>query len=90
MKVLGFSPLDKDATVSVVVDGKVLFAAGEERFSRVKQQNGFPKLALEAALEYTGLKMEDFDEVCYPFLTWENEEKLFEKNLKDEEKLFLY
>ncbi|WP_119395161.1 carbamoyltransferase family protein [Salinibius halmophilus] len=84
MKVLGISPLDKDATVSVVVDGKVLFAAGEERFSRVKQQNGFPKLALQAALDYTGLKMEDFDQVCYPFLTWENEEKLFEKNLKDE------
>lgn len=86
MKVLGFSPLDKDATVSVVVDGKVLFAAGEERFSRVKQQNGFPKLALEKALAYTGLKMEDFDQVCYPFLTWENEEKLFEKNLEEEAK----
>lgn len=84
MKVLGISPLDKDATVSVVVDGEVLFAAGEERFSRVKQQDGFPRLALQAALEYTGLNMSDFDQVAYPFLTAENEEKVFQKNLADE------
>lgn len=84
MKVLGISPLDKDSTVSVVVDGEVLFAAGEERFSRVKQQDGFPRLALEQALAYTGMKMSDFDQVAYPFLTWENEAKVFNKNLEDE------
>lgn len=84
MKVLGISPLDKDSTVSIVEDGNILFAAGEERFSRTKQQSGFPKLALEKALAYTGLSISDFDQVCYPFLTWENEQKLFSKNLEDE------
>jgi carbamoyltransferase len=84
MKVLGISPLDKDSTVSIVEDGCVLFAAGEERFSRNKQQSGFPRLALEKALSYTGLSMSDFDQVCYPFLTAENEQKLFTKNLEDE------
>src|SRR5690554_3551258 len=84
MKVLGISPLDKDSTVAIVEDGEILFAAGEERFSRTKQQAGFPQLALEAALDYTGLQMQDFDLVCYPFLTWENEQKLFHKNLEDE------
>lgn len=84
MKVLGISPLDKDSTVAIVEDGNILFAAGEERFSRTKQQSGFPKLALEKALAYTGLSMSDIDEVCYPFLTWENEQKLFSKNLEDE------
>ena len=84
MKVLGISPLDKDSTVAIVEDGEILFAAGEERFSRTKQQGGFPQLALEAALDYTGLQMQDFDLVCYPFLTWENEQKLFLKNLEDE------
>ncbi|MDS1309920.1 carbamoyltransferase family protein [Marinobacter xiaoshiensis] len=84
MKVLGISPLDKDSTVSIVEDGKILFAAGEERFTRTKQQSGFPRLALEKALTYTGLSMSDFDQVCYPFLTWENEQKLFTKNLEDE------
>ena len=47
MKVLGISPLDKDATVSLVEDGRVLFAAAEERFSRKKQHAGFPQKALE-------------------------------------------
>ena len=84
MKVLGISPLDKDSTVSIVEDGNILFAAGEERFSRNKQQSGFPRLALEKALSYTGLSISDFDQVCYPFLTWENEQKLFTKNLEDE------
>jgi len=84
MKVLGISPLDKDSTVSIVEDGNILFAAGEERFTRVKQQSGFPRLALEKALAYTGLSMSDFDQVCYPFLTAENEQKLFSKNLEDE------
>ena len=37
MRVIGISPLDKDATASIVEDGKILYAAGEERFSRVKQ-----------------------------------------------------
>jgi carbamoyltransferase len=36
MIVLGISPLDKDSTVSIVVDGKLVFAAGEERFTRNK------------------------------------------------------
>lgn len=84
MKVLGISPLDKDATVSIVEDGNILFAAGEERFSRVKQQDGFPYLALKKALEYTGLTMEDFDLVTYPFLTWENEQKVYTQNLEQE------
>ena len=50
MKVLGLSPLDKDSTVTLMEDGKVLFAAGEERFTRVKLQNGFPWQALQGAL----------------------------------------
>lgn len=84
MKVLGISPLDKDSTVSIIEDGKILFAAGEERFSRNKQQNGFPGQALEAALEYTNTRINEIDLVTYPFLTWEQESKLFEKNLAHE------
>jgi len=47
MKILGISPLDKDATASIVEDGEILFAAGEERFTRNKQQDGFPLQAIE-------------------------------------------
>ncbi len=85
MKVLGISPLDKDATVAVVEDGTILYAAGEERFSRTKQQDGFPAQSLEKALAYTNSKPEDFDLVAYPFLTWDQETRLFEKNLAREQ-----
>ena len=84
MKVLGISPLDKDATVSIVEDGKILYAAGEERFTRKKQQNGFPEMAIKKALEYTGLTFEDIDLVSYPFLTSVNEKKLIDQNIEDE------
>lgn len=84
MLVLGISPLDKDATVSLVADGRVLFAAGEERFSRVKQQDGFPAKALEAAFEFTGTRPQDIDAVAYPFLKWQDERKLFTANLVQE------
>ena len=84
MIVLGISPLDKDATVTLMQDGKVVFAAGEERFSRKKLQDGFPRHALEAGLQYTGISANDIEIVAYPFFDWKKETKLFTKNLHDE------
>ncbi len=84
MKVLGISPLDKDTNVSIVEDGVILFAAGEERFTRNKQQDGFPMHAIEKALQYTNTKIEDIDMVAYPFMNYQDEAKLIAKNLDDE------
>jgi carbamoyltransferase len=67
MRVIGISPLDKDSTVSIVEEGKILFAAGEERYSRVKQQSGFPALALADALRRTNTDPRDVAEVSYAF-----------------------
>jgi carbamoyltransferase len=86
MIILGISPLDKDSTVSLLVDGRVLFAAGEERFTRNKLQDGFPANALQAALDYTGVRLEDVGVVAYPFFDWKRETELFTKNVRDEEK----
>jgi carbamoyltransferase len=84
MIVLGISPLDKDATASIVVDGKVLYAAGEERFTRTKLQDGFPSESLQAGLKHTGIRLEDIDVVAYPFFEWQKETELFTKNLRHE------
>src|SRR3990170_7605659 len=84
MIVLGISPLDKDSTVSIVKNGKVLFTAGEERFTRNKLQDGFPAEALQAGLDYTGITAEDIDIVAYPFFDWKKETELFSKNLRNE------
>ena len=84
MKVLGISPLDKDATVSIVEDGKVLYAAGEERFTRVKQQDGFPHKALENALAYTNTSLNEIDQVAYAFTDIQGETKIIDKNIRSE------
>ena len=86
MIVLGISPLDKDSTVTIVKNGKVLFAAGEERFTRNKLQDGFPAESLQAGLNYTGISIEEIDTVAYPFFDWKKETELFTKNLRDEAK----
>ena len=85
MIVLGISPLDKDATISLLTDGRVQFAAGEERFTRTKLQDGFPTEALQAGLAYTGIRLEDIDVVAYPFFDWERETQLFMKNIQNEQ-----
>jgi carbamoyltransferase len=84
MKVLGISPLDKDSTVTLVEDGKITYAAAEERFTRVKLQDGFPWCALENAFETTRTKVTEIDRVVYPFLTADQETRLFERNLARE------
>ena len=80
MKVLGLSPLDKDSTVTIVEDGVITYAAAEERFTRVKLQSGFPWQSLEDALDRTGTKAAEIDRVVYPFLPYDEETRLFERN----------
>jgi len=84
MKVLGISPLDKDSTVTLVEDGVITYAAAEERFTRVKLQDGFPWRSLEDAMQRTGVAAGQIDKVVYPFLTYDEETRLFEKNLAKE------
>ena len=84
MKILGISPLDKDATISLVEDGKVLYAAGEERFSRVKQHAGFPHKSLASCLAYTDTAVEDIDRVDYAFYAWDEEKRLIDANVESE------
>jgi len=87
MIVIGISPLDKDATASIVRDGEVLYAAGEERFSRTKLQDGFPAESLQTGLKYTGIQPDEVDVVAYPFFEWQRETELFTANLKNEKNL---
>jgi len=64
MKVIGISPLDKDATVSFMEDGEIVFACGEERLSRVKLQDGFPARAMKMGFARTGWKPAADEQSC--------------------------
>ena len=81
MRILGISPLDKDATVSLFEDGRVVFACGEERLSRTKLQAGFPHRALQLALKWSGWTIDSIDKVAYAFFEASEEAKLIRQSL---------
>lgn len=83
MRVLGISPLDKDSTVSFLENGEILFACGEERFTRTKLQDGFPHQALRAGLERTGWEPSSLDAVAYAFLDPGEEARLIHDSQKE-------
>ena len=53
-----------NASASLVVDGKLLCAIGEERLSRDKHQYGFPSKAIEAVLKFGKVDTSDLDRVA--------------------------
>jgi len=74
--ILGISALDKESTVAILRDGRVTFALSEERLTREKQQGGFPRRSLEAALSFERLEPAQIDAVAYPFFGWGRESAL--------------
>jgi len=74
MNILGISAYYHDSATALVVDGAVVAAAQEERFSRRKHDARFPAQAARYCLESQGLQLGDLDAVIYyekPLLTFE-------------------
>ncbi len=81
MKVLGISAYYHDAAACLVVDGVIVAAAQEERFSRKKHDARFPISAIDYCLAAAGCQAADVDHVVFydkPFLKFE---RLFETYL---------
>jgi carbamoyltransferase len=62
--ILGLNAFHGDAAAALVVDGELVAAAEEERFSRVKHVAGFPALAASWCLEEAGVAPEQLDHVA--------------------------
>ena len=74
MKILGVSAFYHDSAAALVVDGEVVSAAQEERFTRKKQDSAFPGNAIEYCLNAGGVSLRDMDAVVFydkPFLKFE-------------------
>ena len=56
-----------NATAAILKDGKVVACVSEERFSRIKNQYGFPKQAIDYCLKEAGISSSDLDLVVIPF-----------------------
>ncbi|MFN8018001.1 MAG: carbamoyltransferase [Acidimicrobiales bacterium] len=65
MHVLGVSCDYHDAAAALVVDGKIVAAAEEERFSRIKHDNALPTGAIASCLAMAGLTAADVDAVVF-------------------------
>ena len=53
-----------DSSVALMINGKIVYAAQEERFSRLKTDYGLPVFAIKDCLNSTGIKAEDINEVA--------------------------
>jgi len=69
--ILGISAFYHDSAACLVVDGDIIAAAQEERFSRKKHDSGYPINAVNFVLEYGNFKLNDIDHIVFyekPFL----------------------
>jgi carbamoyltransferase len=72
--ILGISAFYHDSAAALVVDGKIVAAAQEERFTRKKHDHGFPTNAIRYCLDEAGLGREDLSWVGFydkPLLKFE-------------------
>ena len=63
--VLGISAFYHDSAAAIVVDGRIVAAAQEERFSRKKHDADFPIRAIEYCLREAGLRPDELDYVGF-------------------------
>jgi len=63
--ILGISAFYHDSAAALVVDGEIVAAAQEERFTRRKQDDRFPELAIAYCLKQAGLTASDLTYVGY-------------------------
>ncbi len=65
MYILGVSCFYHDSAVALLKDGQLVAAAMEERFTRKKNDNGFPSLAIDFCLRKGGITGADLDYVVF-------------------------
>ena len=72
--ILGISAFYHDSAAAIILDGQIVAAAQEERFSRKKHDPGFPSKAINYVLEESKLTLNQVDHIVFfekPFLKFE-------------------
>ena len=59
---------DHSGTAAIIIDGTVIACASEERFTRLKNDMGYPKKAIDSVLEIAGVSGEEVDYALYASL----------------------
>ena len=74
VKILGISAYYHDSAAALIIDGRPVYAAQEERFTRLKHDASFPLNAVNYCLEASGIALDDLDHIVFfekPFLKFE-------------------
>ena len=74
MKTLGISAFYHDSAAALVVDSKIIAAAQEERFTRIKHDESFPNNAIEFCLQEEDCLLDEIDQIIFyekPFLKFD-------------------
>ena len=72
--ILGISAFYHDSAAAIIVDGQIIAAAQEERFTRKKHDASYPKNAINFVLKEADLKLSEVDYIVFyekPFLKFE-------------------
>lgn len=74
MKILGISSFYHDSAAAITVNGEIIAAAQEERFTRDKHTPDFPEYSIKYCLEESGLEIDELDAIVFydkPLLKFE-------------------
>ena len=72
--ILGISAFYHDSAATIIVDGKIIAAAQEERFSRKKHDSRYPYNAINFVLNFANVNLSEVDNIVFfekPFLKFE-------------------
>lgn len=88
MYILGISGLYHDSAAALILDGKILCAAQEERFTRIKHDASFPVNSIQFCLKHANIQLNDVQYIVFydkPLLKFE---RLLETYLSESPKGF--
>ena len=74
IRILGISAFYHDSAAALVINGKIIAAVQEERFTRKKHDPSYPHHAIEFVLKYANLKLSEVNQIVFfekPFLKFE-------------------
>ena len=59
--ILGISAFYHDSAAAIIIDGKIIAAAQEERFTRKKHDSSYPYNAVDFVLKFSNIKLSEID-----------------------------
>ena len=83
MYVLGLNDGEINSSAALYHKGKIIAAAPEERFNRIKRTKIFPKQSVQFCLDFAGIKLKDVDYIVqawYPGAGWIKYNSLLSEN----------